>query len=160
MVCSRCTGPPPATVQVQSGLGWTTPTDFEETGVVNPTNGNPWLDVAEYDLDVWWMNSFTVNRVTNNESKNFNLELDYDKGGPFTFNARAIKAEVPQIGIICDAALDPYTSHGHDGVMEGERILNDANNIRKLASTFAMRGNSAGLLRPCAAPNALCSAVW
>tara|TARA_R110002074_G_scaffold106686_5_gene230629 strand:+ start:17026 stop:18009 length:984 start_codon:yes stop_codon:yes gene_type:complete len=38
---------------------------------------------------------------------------------------RAIKAEFPQVGILCDAALDPYTSHGHDGVMDGERILND-----------------------------------
>ncbi|EAU42743.1 Porphobilinogen synthase [Fulvimarina pelagi HTCC2506] len=39
--------------------------------------------------------------------------------------ARAIKKAVPEIGIMCDAALDPYTSHGHDGVMDGERILND-----------------------------------
>ncbi|MDU0340084.1 porphobilinogen synthase [Bosea sp. ZW T0_25] len=39
---------------------------------------------------------------------------------------RAIKAAVPEIGIICDAALDPYTSHGHDGVMDGEKVLNDA----------------------------------
>jgi porphobilinogen synthase len=38
---------------------------------------------------------------------------------------RAIKAAVPEIGLITDAALDPYTSHGHDGVMQGERILND-----------------------------------
>jgi porphobilinogen synthase len=38
---------------------------------------------------------------------------------------RAIKAAVPEIGIITDAALDPYTSHGHDGVMRGETILND-----------------------------------
>ena len=38
---------------------------------------------------------------------------------------RAIKAEVPNIGIIVDVALDPYTSHGHDGLMEGETILND-----------------------------------
>ena len=38
---------------------------------------------------------------------------------------RAIKREVPEIGIMTDAALDPYTSHGHDGVMDGERILND-----------------------------------
>ena len=38
---------------------------------------------------------------------------------------RAIKREVPEIGIMTDAALDPYTSHGHDGVMEGDRILND-----------------------------------
>lgn len=75
-----------------SGVTWTTPTEFTETGV-NGGNGNPWLDVTEYDLDVWWMNSFTVNRATENESKNFNLELDYDKGGPFTFSARAIKAD-------------------------------------------------------------------
>ncbi|MDY8109597.1 porphobilinogen synthase [Fulvimarina sp. 2208YS6-2-32] len=39
--------------------------------------------------------------------------------------ARAIKKAVPEIGIMCDAALDPYTSHGHDGLMDGERILND-----------------------------------
>ena len=38
---------------------------------------------------------------------------------------RAIKQAVPQIGLITDAALDPYTSHGHDGLMEGEVILND-----------------------------------
>ena len=38
---------------------------------------------------------------------------------------RAIKAEVPHIGLMTDAALDPYTSHGHDGVMSGEEIVND-----------------------------------
>jgi porphobilinogen synthase len=38
---------------------------------------------------------------------------------------RAIKAAVPNIGIVTDVALDPYTSHGHDGVMQGERIAND-----------------------------------
>jgi porphobilinogen synthase len=39
--------------------------------------------------------------------------------------ARAIKAAVPEVGIVTDVALDPYTSHGHDGVMSGDRILND-----------------------------------
>ncbi len=39
---------------------------------------------------------------------------------------RAIKTAVPEIGVITDAALDPYTSHGHDGVLtEDGRILND-----------------------------------
>ncbi len=38
---------------------------------------------------------------------------------------RAIKAAFPELGVLCDAALDPFTSHGHDGIMEGERILND-----------------------------------
>ncbi len=38
---------------------------------------------------------------------------------------KALKQAVPEIGVICDVALDPYTSHGHDGVMEGSQILND-----------------------------------
>jgi porphobilinogen synthase len=38
---------------------------------------------------------------------------------------RAIKREVPEIGIITDVALDPYTSHGHDGILEGHEIVND-----------------------------------
>jgi porphobilinogen synthase len=38
---------------------------------------------------------------------------------------RAIKREVPNLGLVTDVALDPYTSHGHDGILRGERILND-----------------------------------
>jgi porphobilinogen synthase len=38
---------------------------------------------------------------------------------------RAIKKEVPDIGILCDVALDPYTSHGHDGLLRDGVILND-----------------------------------
>ena len=32
---------------------------------------------------------------------------------------------MPDIGILCDVALDPYTSHGHDGLMRDGDILND-----------------------------------
>jgi len=39
---------------------------------------------------------------------------------------RAIKSAVPQIGVLCDVALDPYTSHGHDGVLRGDYVHNDA----------------------------------
>jgi porphobilinogen synthase len=39
--------------------------------------------------------------------------------------ARAIKAQVPEIGILCDVALDPYTNHGHDGLLIGDTIAND-----------------------------------
>ena len=38
---------------------------------------------------------------------------------------RAIKKEVPDIGVLCDVALDPYTSHGHDGLIRDGVILND-----------------------------------
>jgi porphobilinogen synthase len=39
---------------------------------------------------------------------------------------RAVKAEIPELGILCDVALDPYTSHGHDGLMVEDEIVNDA----------------------------------
>lgn len=38
---------------------------------------------------------------------------------------KAIKDAVPDIGIICDVALDPFTSHGHDGILKDGVILND-----------------------------------
>jgi porphobilinogen synthase len=38
---------------------------------------------------------------------------------------RAVKAAVPEIGVICDVALDPYTSHGHDGLLMDGEIAND-----------------------------------
>ena len=57
-----------------------------------------------------------------------------DEHGSEAFNAdnlvckacRAIKREFPQLGLITDVALDPYTSHGHDGLLARGRILNDA----------------------------------
>ena len=38
---------------------------------------------------------------------------------------RAIKQAVPQIGVMCDVALDPYTSHGHDGLLVDGDVHND-----------------------------------
>jgi porphobilinogen synthase len=38
---------------------------------------------------------------------------------------RAIKAQVPGLGIMCDVALDPYTHHGQDGLVRDAQILND-----------------------------------
>jgi porphobilinogen synthase len=39
---------------------------------------------------------------------------------------RAIRSETGDtVGIICDVALDPYTTHGHDGLLEEGRLLND-----------------------------------
>jgi porphobilinogen synthase len=38
----------------------------------------------------------------------------------------AIKAAAPQIGVLCDVALDPYTTHGHDGLLRDGDVHNDA----------------------------------
>jgi hypothetical protein len=37
-----------------------------------------------------------------------------------------MKEAAPEVGIMCDVALDPFTDHGHDGLIEDGRILNDA----------------------------------
>ena len=39
--------------------------------------------------------------------------------------ARAIKRAVPGIGLIADVALDPYTDHGHDGLLRDGEVAND-----------------------------------
>ncbi|WP_428246833.1 porphobilinogen synthase [Ferrovibrio sp.] len=38
---------------------------------------------------------------------------------------RAIKAATKNLGVLCDVALDPYTSHGHDGLIVDDEIVND-----------------------------------
>jgi porphobilinogen synthase len=39
---------------------------------------------------------------------------------------KAVKDAVPEIGVLTDVALDPYTAHGHDGLIDGSgRVLND-----------------------------------
>ncbi|MFD1624301.1 porphobilinogen synthase [Azospirillum griseum] len=38
---------------------------------------------------------------------------------------RALKAAAPDVGVLCDVALDPYTSHGHDGILRDGYIQND-----------------------------------
>jgi porphobilinogen synthase len=56
-----------------------------------------------------------------------------DEGGSEAVNpenlvcraVRAIKQAVPDVGILCDVALDPFTSHGHDGLLQDGVILND-----------------------------------
>jgi porphobilinogen synthase len=38
---------------------------------------------------------------------------------------RAVKARVPSIGVVCDVALDPFTTHGQDGIVRNGYVVND-----------------------------------
>jgi porphobilinogen synthase len=38
---------------------------------------------------------------------------------------RAVKNALPELGVICDVALDPYTTHGHDGLIDDGYVVND-----------------------------------
>ncbi|WP_244974230.1 porphobilinogen synthase [Gluconobacter cerinus] len=57
--------------------------------------------------------------------------------------SRVIKEAFPELGVIGDVALDPYTDHGHDGVIKDGRILNDESVeiLRQQALNQARAGN-------------------
>lgn len=61
----------------------------------------------------------------NNDLKNSNARESLNKNGLIPEAVRAVKAAAPNLGVIVDVALDPYTDHGHDGLMMGDIIEND-----------------------------------
>jgi porphobilinogen synthase len=79
-----------------------------------------------------------------------------DEHGSEAFNAqnlvcracRAIKQAVPHLGLVTDVALDPYTSHGHDGLMDGETILNDESVAALVRQTLNQARAGADVIAP------------
>lgn len=64
--------------------------------------------------------------VTPQSAKTDKAEEAWNPDGLAQRAVRAIKATVPELGVITDVALDPFTSHGQDGLMdENGYILND-----------------------------------
>ncbi|MFC7379484.1 porphobilinogen synthase [Brevundimonas sp. GCM10030266] len=61
---------------------------------------------------------------------------------------KAIKDAVPEIGVMTDVALDCYTDHGHDGVVEGDRVLNDATLERLAEQAFIHAHAGADIVAP------------
>jgi porphobilinogen synthase len=61
---------------------------------------------------------------------------------------RAIKAAKLDIGIILDVALDPYTSHGHDGLIVGDEIANDETNAALVKQALMQAEAGADVLAP------------
>jgi len=60
------------------------------------------------------------------EKKDPEGSIATDPDGLVCRAVRAMKDAAPDVGVMCDVALDPFTEHGHDGVVEHGRILNDA----------------------------------
>ena len=60
----------------------------------------------------------------------------------------AMKAAAPEVGIVCDVALDPYTDHGHDGVLERGCVVNDATIDRLIEQSLLLASAGADVLAP------------
>jgi porphobilinogen synthase len=52
--------------------------------------------------------------------------LAFDPHGLVAQAIKAMKDAAPEVGVMCDVALDPFTDHGHDGLIRGGKIVNDA----------------------------------
>jgi porphobilinogen synthase len=64
--------------------------------------------------------------VTAPEAKSEDAREAYNPEGLAQRAVRALKAELPQLGVITDVALDPFTTHGQDGLIDGSGyVLND-----------------------------------
>jgi len=71
-----------------------------------------------------------------------------DPDGVIPRAVKAMKNAAPEVGIMCDVALDPFTDHGHDGVVEGGRILNDPTIERLIEQGLMQAEAGADILAP------------
>src|SRR6476659_6096026 len=64
--------------------------------------------------------------VTAPEAKSLTTEAAWDDDGLLQRAVRALKERFPDLGVITDVALDPYTSHGQDGLVDADGyVMND-----------------------------------
>jgi porphobilinogen synthase len=61
---------------------------------------------------------------------------------------RAIKAKTQNIGIICDVALDPYTDHGHDGIIKFGDVDNDETIEKLQMQALALAKSGSDIIAP------------
>jgi porphobilinogen synthase len=71
-----------------------------------------------------------------------------DPDGVVCRAVKAMKDAAPEVGIMCDVALDPFTDHGHDGVIVGGKIVNDATIERLVEQGLVQAAAGCDILAP------------
>jgi porphobilinogen synthase len=75
-----------------------------------------------YELGI---NAIALFPLIEQDKKDNEGKESYNPEGLVQRTVRAIKTEIPQITVITDIALDPYSVYGHDGIVKDGEILND-----------------------------------
>lgn len=81
--------------------------------------------------------------VINNDKKSLLAEESYNPDGLVQRAVKALKAAFPELGVLTDVALDPYTTHGQDGIIDDTGyVLNDVtvDTLVKQALSHAQAG--------------------
>ncbi len=71
-----------------------------------------------------------------------------DPDGLVCQTIKAVKDAAPEVGVMVDVALDPYTTHGHDGVLRDGEILNDDTVARLTDQARAFAEAGADVIAP------------
>jgi porphobilinogen synthase len=85
--------------------------------------------------------------------------LAHDPDGVVARAVKAMKDAAPEVGIMCDVALDPFTDHGHDGLIENGRILNDPTIETLVAQGIMQAEAGADILAPSDMMDGRCGAL-
>jgi len=71
------------------------------------------------------VNSIAVFPIIDNDKKDSVGSEAIEQGNFISSSIKKIKDRFPEIVLIADVALDPYTDHGHDGILEDNKVIND-----------------------------------
>jgi porphobilinogen synthase len=85
--------------------------------------------------------------------------LAADPDGLISRTVKAMKDAAPEVGVLCDVALDPFTDHGHDGLVENGRILNDATVERLVEQALVQARAGCDILAPSDMMDGRCGAL-
>jgi porphobilinogen synthase len=85
--------------------------------------------------------------------------LAHDPDGLVARAVKTMKDAAPEVGILCDVALDPFTDHGHDGLVENGRILNDATIERLVEQALMQARAGCDILAPSDMMDGRCGAL-
>ena len=107
---------------------------IEGTGIIQPVAAMPGVNrysvdtLVELAKDAYTagINAITIFPFIDNDLKTEFAEEAYNPAGLVPRAIKQLKAALPDLGIITDVALDPYTSHGQDGLIDARGyVLND-----------------------------------
>ena len=110
-------------VFIQEGKQKRTPVD-SMPGVFRSTVDG--LIPQVYEAQELGISAIAIFPVVPQEKKSENAEEAYNPDNLICQAIRQLKQETPRIGIIADVALDPYTSHGQDGLVRDGKVHNDS----------------------------------
>jgi porphobilinogen synthase len=106
------------------------------------------LKVAEQaaSLDI---PAITLFPVTAPEAKSLDARAAWDPQGLAQRAIRALKSRFPELGVVTDVALDPYTSHGQDGLLdESGYVANDITNAALVQQALSHAEAGADIVAP------------